>query len=512
METARTRETIKRFGDAASGVAGAIKKVAAPVWKVLTLSPDAAVVPASCLCAEIRKGQVTILHASRAFSKFRIKADKTYRYGEDSVPSPDEVASALAVAFKDFGIRKADVVLVVPKQWVVVKSASLPAAVGENLGQVVTYEFDRFTPFTSDEALYDYLVEKKTSEKIDLLIAAAKASMITEYIDKLLERGIPVRRVTFDLSCLATMCRYETGYDSFLFAEIDRKGIKSGTLEAGMLKAAASQEFGCDDDVLISVIVEDFLAEQKASAGLVSEEGRTIILFREDMASLKESLKSRGALSFEVLSVADKKIADLAGTTTANAAAAGGALEQLWPAARGFNLISKGLRERAKKPFLLTAFLSLAIVGCLVSYLFVPIQTEKDRLREIDRQINMRKEEVRNIEKIKSDIEVISKQIALVNNFRHDKPFYIDLVKELTLVIPKNSWLTRIRIAGSQVNIEGYAPSATSLIQLLEGSKYFHKAEFSSPTFRDARMNMDRFQIKMEMRDLKPVGGANEKK
>jgi Tfp pilus assembly protein PilN len=124
----------------------------------------------------------------------------------------------------------------------------------------------------------------------------------------------------------------------------------------------------------------------------------------------------------------------------------------------------------------------------------------------------MRKEEVRYVEKIKSEIEVLSKQIALVNNFRHDKSFYIDMVKELTLVIPNNAWLTRIRIAGSQVNIEGYAPSATPLIQLLEGSKYFQKAEFSSPTFRDARMNMDRFQIKMEMRNLKPEAGANEKK
>ncbi len=512
METARTRETIKQFGDAVSGVAGAIKKVATSVWKVLTFSPSEAVVPASCICAEIRKGQVTVLHASRAFSKFRIKADRTYRYSEDSIPSPDEVASTLAVAFKDFGIRKADVVLVIPKQWVVVKSTSLPAAVGENLNQVITYEFDRFTPFTSDEALYDYLVEKQTSDNIDLLIAAAKASTITEYIDKILERGIPVRRVTFDLSCLATMCRYIMGYDSFLFVEVDRNGIKSGTVEAGMLKAATSKEFGCDDDVLMAVIIEDFLAEQKASAGLASEEGPTIISFWEEMASLKESLKSRGVLSFEVLNGIDRKIAGLAVNAGISSSLVGGAIEQLWPGAKGYNLISKGLRERIKKPFLLTGFLALVIVSCLVVYLFVPIQTEKDQLREIDRQINMRKEEVRNVERIKGDIEVLKKQMALVNNFRHDKPLYIDMLKELTLVIPKNAWLTRMRIAGPQVNIEGYAPSATSLIQLLEGSKYFQKAEFSSPTFRDARMNMDRFQIKMDIKGWKPEGTAIEKK
>jgi len=260
------------------------------------------------------------------------------------------------------------------------------------------------------------------------------------------------------------------------------------------------------------VIIEDFLAEQKASAGLASAEGRTIISFRQEMVSLQEALRSRGVLSFEVLTGIERKIAGLTVNAGTSASLAGGAIEQLWPGARGFNLISKGLRQRVKRPFLLTGFLTLVIVICLAAYLFVPIQTEKDQLKEIDRQINMRKEEVRNVERIKSDMEILKKQMALVNNFRHDKPLCIDLVKELTLVMPKNAWLTRMRLAGPQVNIEGYAPSATSLIQLLEGSKYFQKAEFSSPTFRDGRMNMDRFQIKMDIKGLKPEGVAVEKK
>ena len=506
MEAAGTIGAIKKFGSVATRT---VRRIAASVWKVLTCSPGEAVLPASCICAEISKGQVTIIHAARTFSSIRIKADKTYHYAEDSFPTAEETASALAVAFKDFGIRKADVVLVIPKQWVVVKSAALPAAVGETLEQVVTFELDRFTPFSSDEALYDYLVRGKTDEKIDILIAAAKASAITEYTDRLAERKIAVKRVAFDLSCLATICRYVTGQAAFIFAEIDRNGIKTGTVETGMLKAAASRDFKCDDDLLRAVMVEESLLEQKAS----SAGGRTIISFREEMESFRALLQSRGVISYEVLNGIEKKIAGSAGRSGISASLIGGAIEQLWPAARGFNLISKGVRERAKNPFLLTALLGLVIIACLAAVLFVPIQTEKDRLREIDHQINLRKEEVRNVEKIKGDIEALNKQLALINGFKSEKSLYIDLVKELTLVIPKNAWLTRIRIAGLQANIEGYAPSATSMIQLLEGSKYFQKAEFSSPTFRDARMNMDRFQIKMEIKGLKPEGAAaNEKK
>jgi Tfp pilus assembly protein PilN len=512
MEAARTIERLKQLGDILSGPANTVKRLAALAWKVLTFSPGEAVVPASCLCAEIGKGRVDIIHASRKFSKLNIKAEKTYRYAEDSLPSPDEVASALAVAFKDFGIGKTDVVLVVPKQWVVVKSAGLPAAAGENLSQVVMYELDRFTPFSSDEAYYDYLVGGKTADKIDLSIAAAKASTITEYTDKLTERGVAVKRVSFDLSSLATACRFATGKNSFIFAGVDRNGIKGGVVDAGILKTAAVQEFKGDDDLLMSVIVEDFLADQNTYAGASSEGALTIVSFQDEMNSLQETLKSRAVATFEVLNGMDRKLARPAGNGITRASLAGGAIEQLWPPARGFNLLSKGIRERARKPFLLTALLAIIIASCVVASFFVPISTEQDRLKEIDRQINMRREEVRNVEKSKDQIDALNKKMALINNFKHDKPLYINLTKELTLIIPKNAWLTRVRIAGPLVNIEGYAPSATSLIQILEASKYFEKAEFSSPTFRDARMNMDRFQIKTDIRGVKPEGAENEKK
>lgn len=75
----------------------------------------------------------------------------------------------------------------------------------------------------------------------------------------------------------------------------------------------------------------------------------------------------------------------------------------------------------------------------------------------------------------------------------------LDVLKELTLILPKNAWLSRVRIDTSNIYIEGYASSATGLLPKLEASAYFKKAEFASPTFRDTRMNADRFNIKAEL-------------
>jgi hypothetical protein len=53
------------------------------------------------------------------------------------------------------------------------------------------------------------------------------------------------------------------------------------------------------------------------------------------------------------------------------------------------------------------------------------------------------------------------------------------------------------------VDIEGYAASASELLPKLEASKLFQKVEFASPTFRDVKMNSDRFVIKMEIEGIK---------
>jgi Tfp pilus assembly protein PilN len=83
----------------------------------------------------------------------------------------------------------------------------------------------------------------------------------------------------------------------------------------------------------------------------------------------------------------------------------------------------------------------------------------------------------------------------------------LNIIRELTVILPKNAWLTRVRITGSTVNIEGYAASATGLMPKLEASSYFKKAEFASPTYRDTRMNADRFNIKVEIEGIKKDEG-----
>jgi general secretion pathway protein L len=147
-----------------------------------------------------------------------------------------------------------------------------------------------------------------------------------------------------------------------------------------------------------------------------------------------------------------------------------------------------------------------------------PIMIEQKNIEQIDDSINSLKPELKKIESLRKEMKLISSGIQTINNFKKNSIPTIDVLKELTKMLPDKTWLTRVRITENSAEIEGYAISATEIIPKLENSKYFQKAEFASPTLRDPRQNNERFVIKMELKNennpktREEIGEKNEKK
>ena len=179
--------------------------------------------------------------------------------------------------------------------------------------------------------------------------------------------------------------------------------------------------------------------------------------------------------------------------------AVGVALESLWPGARQFNILGKGVETRVTIPKAVTFGLILLLLAAWVPYVVLPLQREEKRLQEINRQISMRKDEVKKVEALRKEVDAAAAEVAVIDNFKESRPMSLVILKELTTSLPKSVWLTRTRVTETTVDIEGYANSSSEILPKLEQSKYLKKVEFASPTIRDARVNADRFVIKMEL-------------
>jgi general secretion pathway protein L len=179
-------------------------------------------------------------------------------------------------------------------------------------------------------------------------------------------------------------------------------------------------------------------------------------------------------------------------------------LASLLPDPAAMNLLDCGAPKKLVTPLTVTAVLIavLAILGIVL--ILTPLQIENRRIEEIDRQIAATRDEVRRVDAIRKEADTLVDEVAAIRKFKAKKMITLDILRELTAVLPKDAWITRVRVTENTVDIEGYASSATELLPKLEASPYFIKVEFAAPTFRDTRSNTERFVIKMELEDYRP--------
>lgn len=519
---------IKKITSAASDIGAKLGTIWTPIQRVLTFSPaDDMIASQKNLSVSIDKGNISVAYGARFLSKINITGLKEYSFEEERYPQPEDLLSSLSLAVNEFNTSNTDITLSIPKAWTIIRTVDFPSTVEENLPDAVSYELDRLTPFTADEAFFDFRVFSEAGrtgdkgDRISLLLTAAKADQIRPYMDILKENGFAVSRITVNLSAIGALCRYTDRKSDALFVEIGNKGYEGGLFINGLpVHNFSGALTGLDDVTKAEMISGDInsLLKTAKNKGMAPQ---VIALLKDKSPVFIELLKARLDMPFRVMSEnghsgdANFRLKLPAPHKEMPYAAVGGLIQSLWTEANGLNLLKKGRHEKQKTPLALTILLLLAIAGVWIFYLIAPLKVEEKRLQEISGQIGSKKEEAKKVETLKMEADALRAEIAVINNFKNDRIMALNILKELTLTLPKTAWLSRTRLTTTAVDIEGYASAATELLPKLEASKYFRKVEFASSTIRDARMKADRFNIKMEIEETKNSKGekiSNEKK
>ena len=173
------------------------------------------------------------------------------------------------------------------------------------------------------------------------------------------------------------------------------------------------------------------------------------------------------------------------------------------------NLLPAGQRPAKEKLWngANQALAGLALV-LLLAVLMLPVWHYENQIGHLSEEVNalLGKSKV-----------VRAKQTQLVNALdirdalveRKNNEFEkIIILHKLAQVIPDNTWLTRVTIRNSALEIEGESEKSSDLIEKLESQAAFFQVEFASSVTRNTRTAKERFQIKMRLSD-KPVALHN---
>jgi hypothetical protein len=96
------------------------------------------------------------------------------------------------------------------------------------------------------------------------------------------------------------------------------------------------------------------------------------------------------------------------------------------------------------------------------------------------------------------EVESNVERLDFLYEFRNKKKLKIDILSELSDVLPKDAWLTSLSAdENGKVEIGGFARRAADIIGPIEGSDLFENVEFASPVTVSA--GLERFSLKMQV-------------
>ena len=413
-----------------------------------------------------------------------------------------EILSLINAFISKNHIKKDKVSVAIPRDKVVARFIQLPIATKENLRKVLEYEASRYTPFENGEFYFDYHLLKEEKEWLSLFVLFVKKGDVDYYLALLKKIGI--QPVSVQIPSTAAL-------NLFFYNE-------------GAKENAAS--------VLLNV-TEPFF-EMDLLQGKEWKESVHLPLPREERASriihtLKRSSRDGGSPSKSTFFVygldADETFrTDLeAGEVEAVLApplnrmdtfreiskpyqiypSIGIPLKELVNTRFNLNLLPFEMRKRVRqigKPLtIILAGIALALTLTWGAGVIVGYQTE---LNQVNDEIKKRKPEVESIVKLQKQKDECCKEMSGLEKIRAGEVSKTDLLEELTKILPDTVWIWNFKYTGKEVEISGFADSASNLIPLIDKSPLFEKVEFLAPVTKERLMRgtdtkeYERFKIK----------------
>lgn len=476
-------------------------KMSRAAWSFLTLSlADNLLAFARVVCISVETTGIDMVYGVRISRAVSVRAVRRVSTEGAMRPSPDFVAQAVSRFIADQKIAAAEFVLCVPREWALLQTARFPATVKEYLTSVVYNEFDRLTPLSPANALYDFNVMEEDPSHLTLLVAAVKREVVGPYLEALQSRKIPVVKVTVGTLAVGHLIGRVYHNPNYIFAAAGETAYEVGAVINHFPVRSVYGVVPSWDEASVDELAGRMRRQNEALAQK-GRPSRMVVWAGGDLyARLQKRLTDIPVLHLNK----DLKTEWLRNGAALSAAALGGFLESTGQDPRSFNLLAGNAEKTRRKPMGLTALLAAAILLICAFYYIAPVTIEQNKVDQLDQRLQALKPEVAKIERLQKEAESLSSEIKVINDFKKQSVLTVDVLKELTTTVPEKTWLTRIKVTDSSVEMEGYAPKATEIIPRLEASRLFQRAEFVSPTFRDQRTNSDRFFIKTDLRSKRP--------
>lgn len=166
----------------------------------------------------------------------------------------------------------------------------------------------------------------------------------------------------------------------------------------------------------------------------------------------------------------------------------------------GVNLLPLDRRVRRSNPKTRMNFaLGALSVILLVLVMAQSIYLREHQVAELEEAIAGVQGEAREVMQIRSQIEETSEAAGFLATSRAQVPLAIAVLADITRILPDDTYLDRLVITNSSVQLQGKSQNAQRLIELVNGSPLLDDAAFRGSTRLDARSGLEIFEVNAEV-------------
>jgi general secretion pathway protein L len=451
---------------------------------------------------EISNSHLTIAYLKATPFKTEICAHAVYeldgksRFGEKI----DTISAMVKDFFRQHRIGNACIWIGLPAELVIQRVISLPSAARENLGKALEYELQKYIPVELEDIYFRYQIldEDRAERQLKILVAAVKKKDLAPLIELGNRLGAGICGVestaTAGINGLEWAAK-SISEKTYGLAYAADSTLHLSYFEDGQLQSI--RKLGLNDDLMYQ---SDQIFQELDYPGTIGPEPDPTAALKvychgpDATENMLQKLNKLPNLEFSLLDLGESPLED-----NNPIAVAGLALKSLQTVTVDINLFPEQLR---KKPSVIGRYMTLALVvlTLITGMAWAGSHFMHPRVvnTRVERELNDLSDEIKALGQVQSEITALQERIDYLNSVRQDRIHALEVLKELTKILPDAAWLLGLSIADNKVEVQGNANYSTELIPQLEASPLFANAKFIS-TITKGRDGKEVFKIGFEI-------------
>ncbi len=165
------------------------------------------------------------------------------------------------------------------------------------------------------------------------------------------------------------------------------------------------------------------------------------------------------------------------------------------------NLLPLERRPRRRRLSLNINRLLLGLAGLLLAaVLILPLWQMREAVVYLNQRIAAVQPAVRAVESLRAERDRLEQDLRFIVGKKQSQPPTVEIIDELTRIVPDHTWLSRLQLQGDQLVIQGASSASSELIEIIEASPYFQDTAFRAPVTKNPRSGLEGFQIATRVR------------